>query len=168
LEQVKKILVTVSVAGMVLSLAGCSFFYPNWGQKTPPIGTPSQSSSSSASQSASQSASATASASPTPTAVAKKIATISILQSSVDSSGISVVAEALNFSEDGGSCTLTYTNGVAKKTLVVKAESNASDTQCFPMNLPLTGLPKGPGLITVSYSSDTHIGTSTAIAVTIP
>jgi hypothetical protein len=167
---VKKILITVSVAGMVLSLAGCSFFYPNWGQKTPPIGTPSQSSSSSASQSASQSASAnpTASATPTPTAVAKKIATISILQSSVDSSGISVVAEALNFSEDGGSCTLTYTNGVVKKTLVVKAESNASDTQCFPMNLPLTGMPKGPGLITVSYSSATHIGTSTAIAVTIP
>ena len=162
----KKSILAVTGISLVFSLAGCSFFYPNWGQKTPPIGTPSETTSTSASPSSSETV--TPSGTPTPTAIVKQIAKINIVQSSVDSSGISVVAEALNFSEDGGNCTLVFTNGVIKKSVTVKAESNASDTQCFPMNLPLTGLPKGAGLITISYASTTHIGTSAAVAVTIP
>ncbi len=164
----KKVILAAAGIWLTLSLAGCSFFYPNWGQKTPPIGTPSQSSSTSASASSSASASVSPSGSPTPTTILKQVAKINILQSSVDATAISVVAEALNFSEDGGTCTLQFTNGVVKKSISVKAESNASDTQCFPLNLPLTGLPKGAGLVTISYASSTHIGTSAAIAVTIP
>jgi hypothetical protein len=156
----------LAAAALAVSLSGCSMLYPNWGQKTPPIGTPSTSQQPSDQPSSSSSASTSASA--TPSAPAKQVAKINVVQSNVDSTGISVVAEAINFSEDGGSCILTYTNGTIKKTVTVKAEANATDTQCFPMNLPLTGLPKGPGLVTISYSSATHIGSSAAIAVTIP
>jgi len=164
----KKLIATFGGAVLVLSLAGCSFFYPNWGQKTPPIGTPSASGVPTSSENPSSSTSPSPSTSATPSQPAKLVAKLNVLQSNVDSFGISVVAEAMNFSEDGGSCILTFTNGTVKKSLTVKAESNASDTQCFPMNMPLAGLPKGPGLITVTYSSNTHLGTSAAIAVTIP
>mgnify|MGYP000063538271 CR=1 FL=1 len=164
----KKLIATLGGAALVLTLAGCSFFYPNWGEKTPPIGTPSASDFPTSSESPSSSTNPSSSASATPSQPAKLVAKLNILQSNVDSTGISVIAEAQNFSEDGGSCILTFTNGTVKKSITVKAESNASDTQCFPMNLPLTGLPKGPGLVTVTYSSSTHIGTSAAIAVTIP
>jgi hypothetical protein len=163
-----KSIALAAAAALALSLTGCSMLYPNWGQKTPPIGTPSSSQLPSDQPSSSGSSSASASASATPSAPVKQVAKINVLQSNVDTSGISVVAEALNFSEDGGSCTLSYTNGSVKKSITVKAEANATDTQCFPMNLPLTGLPKGPGLVTISYSSTTHIGSSAAIAVTIP
>ena len=162
----KKIAVALGALSLLVGLTGCDMFYPNWGQKTPPIGTPSASDI--PSEQPSESGSAAPSQSATPSAPVKLVAKINVLQSSVDSSGISVVAEAQNFSEDGGSCTLTYTNGSLKKSITVKAEANATDTQCFPMNLPLTGLPKGPGLVTVSYSSTTHLGSSAAIAVTIP
>ncbi|MEN9753325.1 MAG: hypothetical protein RL670_1016 [Actinomycetota bacterium] len=161
-----KSIAVAAAAALAVSLSGCSMLYPNWGQKTPPIGTPSTSQQPSDQPSSSSSASTSASA--TPSAPAKQVAKINVVQSNVDSTGISVVAEAINFSEDGGSCILTYTNGTIKKTVTVKAEANATDTQCFPMNLPLTGLPKGPGLVTISYSSATHIGSSAAIAVTIP
>jgi hypothetical protein len=162
----KRLLVAIGAASLALSLTGCDMFYPNWGQKTPPIGTPSASDL--PSELPSESASVLPSESASPSTPVKQVAKINILQSSVDSSGISVVAEAQNFSEDGGSCTLTYTNGSVKKSVTVKAEANATDTQCFPMTLPLSGLPKGPGLVTVSYSSTTHLGSSAAIAVTIP
>jgi hypothetical protein len=162
----KKLALAATATLLAVTVSGCSIFYPNWGEKTPPIGTPSASDQPTSIES--PSASSSASASETPSQAPVQPAKINVLQQSVDSSGISVIAEAQNFSEDGGSCTLTFTNGTVKKSVTVKAESNASDTQCFPMTLPLTGLPKGAGLITITYSSKTHLGTSTAIAVTIP
>jgi hypothetical protein len=162
----KKLALAATATLLAVTVSGCSIFYPNWGEKTPPIGTPSASDQPTSIES--PSASSSASASETPIQAPVQPAKINVLQQSVDSSGISVIAEAQNFSEDGGSCTLTFTNGTVKKSVTVKAESNASDTQCFPMTLPLTGLPKGAGLITITYSSKTHLGTSTAIAVTIP
>ena len=164
----KKFRFAVAAVLLTASLSGCSLFYPNWGEKTPPIGTPSASDQPTSSESPSESASASSSASASPSQEPVLPAKINVLQQSVDSTGISVVAEAQNFSEDGGSCILTFTNGTVKKSITVKAESNASDTQCFPMSLPLTGLPKGAGLITITYSSKTHLGTSAPIAVTIP
>jgi hypothetical protein len=81
---------------------------------------------------------------------------------------IFAVAEVTNVVEDGGLCTLTFIGAGKTKTITGKAESNATDTQCHPLELPLAGLPKGAGLITITYDSATHSGTSSAIAVNIP
>jgi hypothetical protein len=43
-----------------------------------------------------------------------------------------------------------------------------TSTQCHPLELSMAGLPKGAGLITVTYDSPTHSGTSTAVGVVIP
>jgi hypothetical protein len=50
----------------------------------------------------------------------------------------------------------------------VKAESNVTTTQCFPMELSLSGLPKGTALVTVTYESQTHFGVSVGRSVLIP
>jgi hypothetical protein len=81
---------------------------------------------------------------------------------------IFAVAEVTNVVEDGGLCTLTFIGAGKTKTITGKAEANATDTQCHPLELSLAGLPKGAGLITITYNSATHVGTSAAVAVTIP
>jgi hypothetical protein len=150
---------------LAVSLSGCSILYPNWNTTAKPGD--SSVPSSSASASATESASATPS--PTPSVPVKK-AQISWVDSGVDTAGgvIYAVAEITNVVEDGGTCTLTFIGAGKTKTVSGTAEVNATDTQCHPLELPLAGLPKGAGLITMSYSSPTHVGTSTAVAVNIP
>ena len=149
--------ITVSVL-----LSGCAVLYPNWGTDQNP--------------STSMSHSLTIdSASPSPSdapsqAPQKTKADINLIETMVDSSAgtILVVAEVLNAVENGGKCVITFTSGSATKSVSVKAEANASSTQCFPGYLPISGLPKGKGSITVTYESDKFLGTSESFAVTIP
>jgi hypothetical protein len=156
-------LTTVTLAG--ISLTGCSILYPNWNTTAGPgdTSTPSSSSSSQVSESASPTPT------PTPTVALKK-AQISVIDSGVDTAGnvIFAVAEVTNVVEDGGTCTLTFIGAGKTKSVSGKAESNATDTQCHPLELSLVGLPKGAGLVTIAYTSTTHTGTSAATAVTIP
>jgi hypothetical protein len=149
--------ITVSVL-----LSGCAVLYPNWGTDQNP--------------STSMSPSPTIdSASPSPSdapsqAPQKTKADINLIETMVDSSAgtILVVAEVLNAVENGGKCVITFTSGSATKSVSVKAEANASSTQCFPGYLPISGLPKGQGNVTVTYESDKFLGTSESFAVTIP
>jgi hypothetical protein len=149
--------ITVSVL-----LSGCAVLYPNWGTDQNP--------------STSMSPSPTIdSASPSPSdapsqAPQKTKADINLIETMVDSSAgtILVVAEVLNAVENGGKCVITFTSGSATKSVSVKAEANASSTQCFPGYLPISGLPKGKGNVTVTYESDKFLGTSESFAVTIP
>jgi hypothetical protein len=149
--------ITVSVL-----LSGCAVLYPNWGTDQNP--------------STSMSPSPTIdSASPSPSdapsqAPQKTKADINLIETMVDSSAgtILVVAEVLNAVENGGKCVITFTSGSATKSVSVKAEANASSTQCFPAYLPISGLPKGKGNVTVTYESDKFLGTSESFAVTIP
>jgi hypothetical protein len=163
--KISGIAAVAAALALTATLSGCSVLYPNWNTTA----NPSDSSNPSASESVAPTASPSASASPTPTA-AKAKAQIAFVDSGVDAAGgvIFAVAEVTNVVEDGGTCTLTFIGAGKTKAISGKAEANATDTQCHPLELSLAGLPKGAGLITVSYSSDTHSGTSTAIAVTIP
>jgi hypothetical protein len=150
---------------LALALSGCSILYPNWNTTAKP-GDPATTSASPTSV-----ASASASATPSPTAtVAAKKAQVSWLDSGVDTAGGVVygVAEITNAVEDGGTCTLTFIGAGKTKTVSGKAEVNATDTQCHPLQIPLAGLPKGAALITMTYSSPNFAGTSAAVAVTIP
>lgn len=156
----KKIATILAFSALTFSLSGCALLYPNWGTTENP----------STSQSAEPSASVSASESQSPTAPAKGSANVIIDQATVDATAgvISVVAQVTNFNEDGGLCTLTVQAGTQTKKISVKAESNVTTTQCFPMELSLAGLPKGTALVTVSYDSAAHAGVSTGQSVVIP
>ncbi|MEN9749826.1 MAG: hypothetical protein RL149_904 [Actinomycetota bacterium] len=156
----KKIATILAFSALTLSLSGCALLYPNWGTTDNP-GT---------SQSAEPSASASASESQSPTTPAKGSAIVVIDQANVDATAgvISVVAEVTNFNEDGGLCTLIVQAGTQTKKISVKAESNVTTTQCYPMELSLSGLPKGTALVTVSYDSASHAGVSAGQSVVIP
>lgn len=156
----KKLIAIVAASGLALSLSGCSLIYPNWGTDQNP----------SSSQSAEPSESASETPSASPSTSTKGEANVSIDQATVDATAgvVSVVAQVTNFNEDGGTCTLTIQAGTQSKTMSVKAESNVTTTQCFPMELSLSGLPKGTVLITVTYDSAAHFGTSAGRSVLIP
>lgn len=159
----KKVLTAATALGIVFSLSGCALLYPNWGTTEGP----SDSQSPSASASSSPSTVPSESSSPTPTKDLNP-ATVSFIDYGTDSSSIYVIAEITNVAENGGQCTLTFTSGSTTKTLAVKAEENASSTQCYPIYLPLTGLPKGVAKITVSYESPEYRGVSDSAEVTVP
>ena len=159
----KKFLLFVVLLG-IGSVAGCSLLYPNWGTTV----SPSDSMTASPTE-----PTATDSANPEPTetqAVQKKNAKVEIMMADLDTSAkaISVVAQVVGIAESTGTCTLTFQGANSTETLTVKAEANVSDTQCFPMNLSYSDLPKGAGLVTVTYESEGYKGTSAASAVTIP
>lgn len=158
----RKILVPVTAIAASVSLAGCALLYPNWGTDQ----NPSTSMSPSASAE-SPSASPSESVSETPK---QTLAEVSLIDMGVDAGAGSlyVVAEVLNATEDGGKCTITFKSGAATKTVAVKAEANAATTQCFPAYLPIGGLPKGKGVVTITYESEKFYGTSDSYGVTIP
>lgn len=158
----KKVFVALAVTATAVSLSGCALLYPNWGTDQ----NPSTSMSPSATVE-SPSASPSESASETPK---QTLAEVSLIDMGVDSGAGSlyVVAEVLNATEDGGKCTITFKSGSATKTVSVKAEANASTTQCFPAYLPIGGLPKGKGVVTITYESEKFFGTSDSYGVTIP
>lgn len=158
----KKISAAASAALVAITLSGCALLYPNWGTDQ----NPSTSMSPSATA-PSPSASPSESASETPK---QTLAEVSLIDMGVDSGAGSlyVVAEVLNATEDGGKCTITFKSGSASKTVSVKAEANASTTQCFPAYLPISGLPKGKGVVTITYESEKFYGTSDSYGVTIP
>lgn len=159
----KKFLLFVILVGAA-TLAGCTLLYPHWGQ------TPQPTTSASSSDGTTDAPSETPSQSASPTTpVKKKAASVELMDSQVDSGAltISVVAHVTNVAEDGGTCTLVYQSGSVTKSVPVKAESNVSDTQCYPMTLSTVGLPKGAGLISVVYDSTEYHGQSPATAVTI-
>jgi hypothetical protein len=146
---------------LAISVSGCSVLYPNWGKPT---------------DSPSPTVTDTETPSPTPTETetetpepTKLPATVEIMDAYADTQGgvLLVVAQITNFSEDGGTCTATFTGGGKSSSVTVSAESNAANTQCRTMEIPLGVLAKGMGVVTVKYDSTLHSGISTEASVTI-
>ena len=133
-----KVALTAGLAVLALSLSGCSYFYPHAGETPTP----------------SQSASETASPSATPTETTPVV--------------LKNVSVEINISEDDGICTLTVISGGVSKSVSAKAESNVTDTQCFPLALAVTGMTPGNATATVSYKSSKSQGTSSSATVVIP
>lgn len=161
----KKLIATALVLSSVSLLSGCSLIYPNWGTSAKPSDSATATASSSASATPTDSSSASSSPTATTTAAA---AHVDLIDVSVDAGQLSVIAEMTTASEDGGKCTLTFNGSGVTKTLVVKAESNSVDTQCFPMSLRLIDLPSGSGIVSVAYSSANYAGKSSSVSVVIP
>ncbi|MFM6963907.1 MAG: hypothetical protein ACKOWJ_06600 [Micrococcales bacterium] len=156
----KKFALILAASAIATSLAGCSLLYPNWGTTQNP-GT-----SASAEPSGSGQPSSSSSSSPSSTKASAKVV---IDSAAIDpATGVlEVWAEATNFNEDGGQCTLTVQAGTTSKTVSAKASSNVTTTQCYALDISTSGLPKGTGLITVTYDSATYAGTSAGQSIVI-
>jgi len=154
-------LASIALAG---SLAGCSALYPHWGATDFPTDGPSSSSSASATPTQSSTPSQT------PTTVPVQAAKVQLMNVNVDATNgvVDVVAQVTNVAETGGSCTLNVVSGSTSKQQTVRAESNVDTTQCFPMEIPLSGLASGTATVTVTYKSSGYVGSSLSQAITIP
>jgi hypothetical protein len=168
----------LALASSVALLAGCSVFYPNWGATSlpeEPANSTSESTESSTEATAEPEASesATETAAPAESETAKpepKKTTVEIIMAVVEPELkiLTVVAQLPGVSDEGGSCTFRFQAGDFEKKLTVKAEPSASYTQCYPIEVPLSQLKSGAGLVTVSYQSDLYVGASAASSVDIP
>jgi hypothetical protein len=175
-----RFLLAAAAVSAALALSGCSVFYPNWGatglpeepfdnaevapsvieEETPEpeVGEPDV---------------ATSEPAPTGTAepeIVQAQVGVDIVMAVVEQEFgvLTVIAQVPGISENGGSCELKFIGGNTERVLTVSAEQSSSYTQCFPIELPLEGLPQGSALVTVSYESERYIGRSAASSVVIP
>lgn len=162
MNKVRSGFVVAAATLLSLSLSGCSVLYPHWGATDFPTDSPAGT--------ASSSPTPTSSASASPSVVPVQAAKVQLMQVNVDATAgvVDVVAQITNVSEDGGSCTLSVVSGSTSKQQTVRAESNVDTTQCFPMEVSLTGLSSGTGTVTVTYKSAGYVGSSLSQAITIP
>lgn len=160
-----------------LTLSSCSVFYPNAGATSLPQDLETtQMQSAEPTETSEPSEESDQSASAEPSASAAESPAVILIETSVeiimavpepDFGVLTVVAQMPDLVESGGTCTLRLISGSVEKTMQVKAEPSSDYTQCFPIELPLEGLPKGTAVVTVSYSSDYHLGISKNQAVVI-
>jgi len=163
---------TLAVAAVLLTLTGCSIFYPNWGATSLPEPV-TESQTVSPEVTAAPEETTTTAETPTPEEtkepiVRKEIAVEIIMAVPEPSIGVfTVVARIPSLSEAGGKCIFTYLGNGVTKTMEVKAEPSSDYTQCFPIEFPLKDLPSGNGVVTVSYESEGHFGISAPTSVVI-
>ena len=156
----RKLSVLAMSAILITTLSSCTLLYPNWGK---PTNSPTKT------ETGTPQPTDTDTGTPTTEPTNKANASVEIMDAYVDTPNgiLQVIAQITNFSEDGGTCTLTFTGGGKTATVSGKAESNAANTQCAPLELALGQLPRGSGSVTVTYDSATKHGVSPASAVTI-
>jgi hypothetical protein len=146
----------------VATLAGCALFYPNIGSTETP--SDPQNPTPTASETTE-----TPTASESPAPVVKELAKPRIVFYDIVGTNIQVVGEVMNFAENGGECIVTfYSKDTAVVMERVPAEANVSTTQCFPLTVGLSRLPKGAVDVVISYESDRYEGQSEITEVMIP
>lgn len=174
----RKLLIVGLLLGS-LTLSGCSVFYPNWGATSLPTESaiptveetdPQGSASESVSETETAEPVESASEEPAPTQEPKKETSVEIIMAFVDDTAgyLTVVAQLPDIVEAGGECTFKFIGGSVTKTLSVPSEPSSDYTQCHPIDVELSELSKGEGVVTVSYSSEKYLGTSAGTSVVIP
>ena len=182
----RRLVLAVPALLLGASLAGCSAFYPNWGAtglpedpevtqtqvEQLPAEDPADSATSSPAPDESET-DETAEPDPeaTQTPVIERVQTpveIIMVVPEPDFGVLTVVAQIPGISEAGGYCTMRFIGADQERTMEVRAEPSSDYTQCFPIEFPLSDLPSGNGIVTVSYESERHFGTSPASSVVIP
>jgi hypothetical protein len=175
--------VVAAASTLALTLSGCSVFYPNWGATGIPEEPFDNSEVIDGVNEVEPEVEVSATAEPTPEAtetapeaeatpapVAQARVNVDILMAVVEAEFgvLTVIAQVPGVAENAGSCELKFMSGGFEKTMRVKAEQSSDYTQCFPIEMPLDGLPAGNALVTVSYESERFIGRSAATSVVIP
>lgn len=169
------LLKSLAVSALLLTLTGCSVFYPNWGATSLPG--PVTESESVAAEETPAAEATTEEATPEETQtpeetkepiVRTEVAVEIIMAVPEPSIGVlTVVAQIPGMTESGGKCIFKYLGNGVTRTKEVKAEPSSEYTQCFPIEFPLKDLPSGNGVVTVSYESEGHFGTSAPTSVVI-
>ena len=152
-----KLLVGGLGIALTLSLTGCDALMPNFNPTPTPTAQPTE----------------TAPApKPTPKPTPTKVRTqaeVVILSSMADlNDGIEVIAQVATVAETGGTCTLTVSQAGTKQSVSASAEANVTETQCFPLRLPVVGFAPGVATFTVSYESELYQGLSAINQIVIP
>ena len=158
----KRTLLIATTLVAVATLTGCALFYPNLGSNETPSDPMNPSPSATET-------STTPTETPTPTPTPKELAKPRVLFYEIAGSNLQIIGEVTNFAEDGGECIITYYSG--NKPIVmerVPAEHNVNTTQCFPLNIALSRLPKGIGEVVIGYESEKYFGESEKFEVIIP
>ena len=166
---------TLLVVAISLTLTGCSVFYPNWGATSlPEPVTESQTVTEEEPTSTEETQTEptpeeTAAPEETKEPIVRKEVSVEIIMAVPEPSVgvLTVVAQIPSMSETGGKCIFKYLGNGVSKTMEVKAEPSSDYTQCFPIEFPLKDLPSGNGVVTVSYESEGHFGTSAPTSVVI-
>lgn len=165
----------------LLVLTGCSVFYPNWGATSLPeeqtaAPTPTETVTVTAEPeptgSTEEEVEPAASVDPTESnepAIVQKNAEVTIIMAvpEPDFGVLSVVAEVLGVTEFEGNCTLRFIGSDQEKSAMVSASPSSNYTVCA-FEYPLSDLPSGNGVVTVSYESERYLGRSPASSVVIP
>jgi hypothetical protein len=159
----KRTLLILTTLVAVATMAGCALFYPNIGSNESPSD-PLNPSPDTATTEPSPSASASASESS-----AKERAEPRLLFYQIVGTDLQVIGEVVNFAEDGGECIVTvYSGNTPIVQERVSAEHNVTTTQCFPLSIPVSKLPKGTLELTIGYESAAYEGTSKRFEVINP
>lgn len=166
---------TLMVVAISLTLTGCSVFYPNWGATSlPEPATESQTITEKEPTATEETQTEptpeeTAAPEETKEPIVRKEVSVEIIMAVPEPSVgvLTVVAQIPSMSETGGKCIFKYLGNGVSKTMEVKAEPSSDYTQCFPIEFPLKDLPSGNGVVTVSYESEGHFGTSAPTSVVI-
>ena len=166
---------TLLVVAISLTLTGCSVFYPNWGATSLPEPATESQTITEEEPTATEETQAeptpeeTAAPEETKEPIVRKEVSVEIIMAVPEPSVgvLTVVAQIPSMSETGGKCIFKYLGNGVSKTMEVKAEPSSDYTQCFPIEFPLKDLPSGNGVVTVSYESEGHFGTSAPTSVVI-
>lgn len=146
----------------IATLTGCALFYPNIGSNETPSDPQNPT------PSASETPEAPVATEP-PAPAAKELAKPRLVFYDIVETNIQIVGEVMNFAEGGGECIITfYSKNTAIVMERVPAEPNVSTTQCFPLTVGLSRLPKGAVDVVVSYESARYEGQSEITEVIIP
>lgn len=175
----RRILLALGALGLSATLVGCSAFYPNWGAtglpEEPEVSVSAQETAEPEQTQAPETSEPATSASEeletsTEPEVQRKQVQVDIIMAVAepDFGVLTVVAQVPGLAEVGGSCVMRFIGSDREVSVEVRTEPSADYTQCFPIEFPLTELPTGNGIVTVSYESAGHFGLSPASSVVIP
>ena len=174
----RKLMIGLSLIFATLLLSGCGVFYPNWGATSlpeEPTATIETNPEPEASAEPEVSVEPTASATPEETETSEPATkqlpadvVILIAEAYSDTGMLEVVAKVQGITESDGTCTMRFIGSDTEKTVKVSAQPASDYTQCFPIEFPLSELPSGSGIVTVTYESEFHLGKSPASSVVIP
>jgi hypothetical protein len=175
----RRVLLALSALGLSATLVGCSAFYPNWGAtglpEEPETSVSEQATVEPEATDTTETAEpeATETSEPEATAepeVQRKQVQVEIIMAVAepDFGVLTVVAQIPGMAEAEGKCIMRFIGSNKEVSMEVRAEPSSDYTQCFPIEFPLADLPKGNGIVTVSYESAGHFGLSPASSVVIP
>lgn len=167
------------VAG--LTLTGCSAFVPSWNAQPTPIEIDNETEPADVNevpetepeteQTEPANPTETAEQDPEPTEVIERSSvTVEVISAMayVDEGQLEVIAQVFDVVEDGGECTLKLLAGDFSTEQTVGANRSSNYTQCAPIDIPLSELPGGTAVVSVSYLSENYEGESASVSVVIP